>query len=56
MLNGEEELTHKHLSLLNQSSVNHIIQTERAKEYPFGTDSIGVQHLMTRQNPSDPYV
>lgn len=56
MLNGEEKLRHEHLSLLNQSSVNHIIRTERAKEYPFGTDFIGVQHLMTCQNPSDPYI
>lgn len=52
MLNGEEELTYKHLSLLNQSSINHIIRTEYAKEYSFGTDFVRVQHLMT----SDPYI
>ncbi len=56
MLNGQEELTNHHLSLFNQSSINHIIRTERLKEYPFGTDFLGVQHVMTRQNPSDPYI
>ena len=56
ILNGEEDLTYWHLALLNQSVVNHIIRTERAKEHPLGTDFLGVQHQLTRQDPNNPYI
>jgi len=56
MLNGQNELTHQHLVLLNQSAVNHIIRIERAKQFPFGTDFLGVQHEMPRQDPKNPYI
>jgi hypothetical protein len=55
VLNGEEELRDEHLALLNQSAIDHIIPSERAKQYPYGTDFLGVQHAMTRQDPTDPY-
>ena len=56
ILNGEEDLTYRHLAMLNQSVVNHIIRTEHAKEHPLGTDFLGVQHQLTRQDPNNPYI
>jgi len=56
ILNGEEDLTYRHLALLNQSVINHIIGTERAKECPFGTDFLGVQHKSTHQDPKNPSI
>src|SRR5271156_2550237 len=35
MLNDEENLNYKHLLLFNQSIINHIIRTKRAKQYSF---------------------
>ena len=36
-------------------AVNHLIRKERLREYPNGTDILGVQHLMTKQL-SNPYI
>jgi len=56
MLNGKTSLSQEHIALTNQSVVNHLIQKERYKEYPHGTDFMGALHLTDKQNPDDPYV
>jgi hypothetical protein len=56
ILNEEEELNAQHLTLLNQSVINHIIRGERMRQFPYGTDFLGAQHLMTHQDPTNPYI
>jgi hypothetical protein len=55
LLDGSTQLTEKHLACINHDSINHLIRRERLREYPFGTDVLGVQHLM-QTRVSDPYV
>jgi hypothetical protein len=55
LLDGSTELSEKHLASINHDSLNHLIRRERLREYPFGTDVLGVQHLM-QTRISDPYV
>lgn len=54
ILNGQEELNAQHLALLNQSG--HIIRVEHMKQFPHGTDFLGLQYQMTHQDPTNPYV
>jgi hypothetical protein len=56
ILDGEEELNAQYLTLLNQSVVNHIIRSERTKQFPYGADFLDAQHLMTHQDPTNPYI
>ena len=56
ILNGQEELNAQHLALLNQSAIDHIIRVERTKQFPHGTDFLGVQYRMTHQDLTNPYV
>ena len=46
ILDGFIELSDKHLNCINHDSINHLIHREKLREYPFGTDVLGVQHLM----------
>lgn len=55
LLDGSPNLTEKHLACINHDSLNHLIRRERLREYPFGTDVLGVQHLM-QTRISNPYV
>jgi hypothetical protein len=55
ILNGQEELNAQHLDLLNQSAIDHIIRVERTKQFPHGTDFLGVQYQMTHQDPTNLY-
>jgi hypothetical protein len=54
-LDGKSNLTTQHISLTNMDAINHLIRKERLREYPNGTDILGVQHLMSKQ-PADPYI
>lgn len=56
ILNGQEELNAQHLALLNQSVIDHIIRVERTKQFPHGTEFLGVQYQMTHQDPTNPYI
>jgi len=57
MMNGSTSLGQEHIALTNQDAVNHLIRKERLKEYPWGTDFIGVQQLMLNQGHlDDPYI
>jgi hypothetical protein len=58
IMNGSLTLSQEHIALTNQDAVNHLIRKERLKEYPWGTDFIGVQKLMTNlsRSLSDPYI
>lgn len=56
ILDGKREFSMNHIPLINQSVVNHIIRMEKAKQLPFGTDFLGVQHQMTLQDPTNPYI
>jgi hypothetical protein len=56
MLNGAKILSEEHISLTNQSVVNHLIRKERYKKFPHGTDYLGVLHRMKHQKQEDPYV
>jgi hypothetical protein len=58
ILTGKEnqDLTCQTLALMNPSILNHIIRVERTKQFPTGTDFLGAQHEMTRQDPSNPYI
>jgi hypothetical protein len=56
MLNGAKTLSEEHISLTNQSVVNHLIRKERYKKFPHGTDYLGVLHLIKYQNQQDPYI
>lgn len=56
LLNGKTSLSAEHISLTNLSVVNHIIRGERKIQHPHGTSFAGVQHLMTSQELSDPYI
>ena len=56
MMNGATSLSQEHIAMTNQDAVNHLIRKERLKEYPWGTDFIGVQQMMTRQGLTDPYI
>jgi len=56
MLNGKTSLTQEHIALTNQDAVNYLIRKERIKEYPFGTDFLGVQKVMLQQSLQDPYI
>jgi len=55
LLDGKSNLTTQHISLTNMDAINHLIRKERLREYPNGTDILGVQHLMSKQ-PADPYI
>ena len=55
MLDGKTTLSTHHIALANMDAVNHLIRKERLREYPNGTDILGVQHQMTKQL-SDPYI
>jgi hypothetical protein len=44
-----------HPSLSNLDALNHLIRKERLREFPLGTDILGIQTLMQRQL-NDPYV
>jgi len=56
MLNGKTTLSQEHIALTNQDAVNHLIRKERLKEYPWGTDFLGVQKLMVQRGLQDPYI
>lgn len=56
MLNGSKSLSEEHIALTNQSVVNHLIRKERFKQFPHGTDYLGVLHLIQHQNQQDPYI
>jgi hypothetical protein len=55
LLDGKSNLTTQHISLTNMDAINHLIRKERLREYPNGTNILGVQHLMLKQ-PADPYI
>jgi hypothetical protein len=55
VLDGSSELSEKHLGCINHDSINHLIRREKLREYPFGTDVLGVQHLM-QSRLTDPYI
>jgi len=55
MLNGKTTLSSQHIALTNLDAINHLIRKERKRQFPGGTDILGVQHMMT--NPLyDPYI
>jgi len=56
MLNGKTTLSQEHISLTNQGVVNYLIRKERYKEYPHGTDFLGVIHLSEKQHSSNRYI
>jgi hypothetical protein len=55
LLDGKTTLSSQHIALNNMDAINHLIRKERLREYPNGTDILGVQHLMTKQL-SNPYI
>lgn len=55
LLDGKPTLSSEHIALTNMDAVNHLIRRERLREYPNGTDILGVQHLMTKQL-GNPYI
>src|SRR5579859_6802733 len=56
MMNGATTLSKEHIAMTNQDAVNHLIRKLRIKEYPWGTDFLGIQRMMTQQTPDDPYI
>jgi hypothetical protein len=56
IMNGATDLSQEHIAMTNHDAVNHLIRKERLKQYPWGTDFIGVQQIMTRQPLDDPYI
>jgi len=55
LLNGDTTLNLDHIGLTNLDSLGHLIRKERLREHPFGTDILGVQHLLTTRI-TDPYI
>jgi hypothetical protein len=55
LLDGKTALSSEHISLTNMDAINHLIRKERLREYPNGTDILGVQHLMTMRL-TNPYI
>ena len=47
LLNGKTTLSSHHVALTNMDAINHLIRKERKRQFPGGTDILGVQHLMT---------
>ena len=56
LLDGKTNLSTHHIALTNMDAVNHLIRKERLCEHPLGTDILGVQHLMSTQRLTDPYI
>jgi hypothetical protein len=50
MLDGRTSLTQEHVALTNADVVNRLIQKERVKEFPWGTDYLGALFLMNQQS------
>lgn len=55
ILDGQTTLSSQHIAMSNMDAINHLIRKERLREYPNGTDILGVQHLMTKQL-TNPYI
>jgi hypothetical protein len=56
MLNGAKILSEEHISLTNQSVINHLIRKECYKKFSHDTDYLRVLHLIEHQNLEDLYI
>lgn len=55
LLGGATHLNERQLGSINYDTIGHLIRKEKLREFPFGTDILGVQHLM-QSRISDPYI
>ena len=56
MLNGKTTLSQEHISLINQGVINYLIRKGQCKEYPHGTDFLGVVYSSEKQYSSNRYI
>jgi hypothetical protein len=55
LLEGATHLNERRLGSINYDTIAHLVRKEKLREFPFGTDILGVQHLM-QSRISDPYI